>query len=340
MLLGYAPAEPKRLFRLGDARMSFLACARSACTSRSSWHPTTEPRAGSSGSGPTRWSTSASSARSRTTTRSRSGRAAAGKLDLVLRDVGWKDGKPSVSAWIPDGIELQVLGARGFHIDEIGLATTTHGASYLKLSASYQVGGAREHDRPARVAAAPARQRHLAPRPADPASRIPTTRTRRRSRSTASRSRSRPPTARTSRAAAGCATRSSTATASASSASGSASSSRPARPSSSSPARSSRARSRATSGRIEYLLAGVTLGPIPLGSFTAAPRQHPRRAELRAASCRPRAASSRTCASSTGTARSRPGSSCRRAACWAPGSRSPTAGRSASGCGSVSPTRA
>ena len=32
--------------------------------------------------------------------RTRSG----GNLDLVLRDTGWKDGKPSVDAWTPDGI--------------------------------------------------------------------------------------------------------------------------------------------------------------------------------------------------------------------------------------------
>ena len=55
----------------------------------------------------------------------------------------------------------------------------------------------------------------------------------------------------------------------ASSASASGSSSRPARRSSSSAGRSSRGRSRAADRTIEYLLAGVTLGPIPLGSFTA-----------------------------------------------------------------------
>ena len=236
VLLGFAPAEPQSLFRLGDAQMSFLA-GRVGVHVTKLVDPESEPR----------WKfwkwldvlvdlglVSAGSRRtSKIAFRTRSG----GNLDLVLRDVGWKDGKPSVTAWIPDGIELQVLGARGFHIDEVGLATTTHGASYLKLSASYQVGGSARAVGPARLAAAPTGQRHLASRSADPGPGPGRRRPAASSRSTASSSRSTPPTARTSRAAAGCATRSSTATACASSDSGSGSSSRPARRSSSSAAR-------------------------------------------------------------------------------------------------------
>ena len=143
VLIGFAPAEPKKLFRLGDARMSFLAVRLGVHIPE-----LVSPEEGTSRGKFWKWAdalvdlglVSTESDGDKTAFRTRSG----GKLDLVLRDVGWKDGKPSASAWIPDGLELQVLGARGFHIDEIGIATTTHGASYLKLSASYQVGGKRE----------------------------------------------------------------------------------------------------------------------------------------------------------------------------------------------------
>jgi hypothetical protein len=141
VLVGYVPPEPVSLFRLGSARMSLLA---SRVGLRLGALVGTEPvwqvwkwldllfDVGIVSQGSDDGDTVAF--------RTRSG----GKLDLVLRDVGWKDGAPSATAWIPDGVEMQVLGARGFHIDEIGLATTTAGVSYLRLSASYQVGGRRE----------------------------------------------------------------------------------------------------------------------------------------------------------------------------------------------------
>ena len=66
------------------------------------------------------------------------------KLDVVIRDVGLKAGKPSFTLWVPDGIDLNVLGQKGFHIDEIGLATTTHGDNYIRLSASYRIGAQAE----------------------------------------------------------------------------------------------------------------------------------------------------------------------------------------------------
>jgi hypothetical protein len=143
VLVGFAPAEPKKLFRLGDAHMSFLAVRVGVHVPE-----LVSPEGDDSRKEFWKWAdalfdfglVSEESKGDKLAFRTRSG----GNLDLVLRDVGWKDGKPSVSAWIPDGLELQVLGARGFHIDEVGIATTTHGASYLKLSASYQVGGKRE----------------------------------------------------------------------------------------------------------------------------------------------------------------------------------------------------
>jgi hypothetical protein len=144
LLLGYAPPEPQRLFRVGNAEMSFLA-GRLGVRLATLVDPGSQPR-----SKVWKWldalldlglaETPETLPKKKIAFKTRSG----ADLDLVLRDVGWKDGKPSVSAWVPEGIDLQVLGARGFHIDEIGLATTTHGATYFRLSASYQVGGDRK----------------------------------------------------------------------------------------------------------------------------------------------------------------------------------------------------
>jgi hypothetical protein len=138
LLLGIAWDEPVGLFRVGNTMMSFLAGRVGANFKRLI-----------DAAGFKEWADvvvdlalvgDAASKDDKINFRTRSG----GRLDLVLRDVGWKDGKPSVSAWIPDGVSLSILGAPGFHIDEIGLATTTHGATYFRLSASYQVGGKRE----------------------------------------------------------------------------------------------------------------------------------------------------------------------------------------------------
>jgi hypothetical protein len=148
LTLGYVWAEPQLFFRVGDTFMSFLAFRAGAHLKKIKANEGDSPKKFLD------WFDavfdlalvgSEQSKGKKISFRTRSG----GRLDLVLRDVGWKDGKPSISAWVPDGISLEILGARGFHIDEIGLATTTHGATYFKLSASYQVGGKREVAGPA-----------------------------------------------------------------------------------------------------------------------------------------------------------------------------------------------
>ena len=114
-----------------------------------------------------------------------------GRLDVVLRDVGWKANAPSVSVWVPEGVDMSFLGRRGFHIDEIGLAI--HHARYRLPAAQCQlpVGGR---------ARLPAGRNRSCTRPAagsgsagcESASRIPTTSTLPPWRSTASCWRSRP----------------------------------------------------------------------------------------------------------------------------------------------------
>ncbi len=148
LTLGYVWAEPQQFFKVGDTFMSFLAFRGGVHLKKVKENEGESPKKFLD------WFDavfdlalvgSEQSSGEKISFRTRSG----GRLDLVLRDVGWKDGKPSVSVWAPEGISLAVLGARGFHIDEIGVATTTHGATYFKLSAHYQVGGERKVSGPA-----------------------------------------------------------------------------------------------------------------------------------------------------------------------------------------------
>lgn len=138
VLGGYAFATPKKLFKVGNAKLSLLA-ARGGPNLRKLVFSEGEPRYKV-----WKWLdalmdlglVSSEQTEDQIAFTTRSG----GNLDLVLRDVGWKDGKPSINVWIPDGLKLGVLQTAGFDIDEIGVATTIEGASYLKISASYRVG--------------------------------------------------------------------------------------------------------------------------------------------------------------------------------------------------------
>ncbi len=141
--IGWAPPAPKKIFKVGNAKMSLLAL-RGGLNLGALYGPYAQKDPGildlgealldlaivsDSGAGD-------DDSKSMVGFRTRSG----GTIDVALRDVGWKAGAPSASAWVPDGIDLSLMGRQGFHIDEIGLATTTHGASYVRLSASFRIG--------------------------------------------------------------------------------------------------------------------------------------------------------------------------------------------------------
>ena len=138
--IGWVPAEPKRIFSVGNADMSLLA-VRAGVNFGVLYGPHAEPDPGFKQIAEGlldlgivgRGNTADGDDLVEFTTRS------GGRLDVVLRDVGWKANAPSVSVWVPEGVDMSFLGRRGFHIDEIGLATTTHGASYVRLSASYRL---------------------------------------------------------------------------------------------------------------------------------------------------------------------------------------------------------